>query len=506
MRLKPGKTYIKKERKIGFIIAFVIVFAVMMTVVVIELLPWGVPELGYTEQNGIGRSFMYPFVFTDSINDLYIMDENSNVRMIDNNAESVVHDSADDRIYYLKNNILYEYNIKENNRFSLCKNVSEFSILGNKRGIICKDELGRIIMYMFKGKEIKVLSQEPYTEASYAVSQEGVLYSNGNKLYYCNYLGKIYTISENFNSSKPFYISENNDICYFDNNTMHISDNEGNIKCSFVNSEPVLFRQETILIQPTTEEKTGTDAVPFKYFLSDIAMVLDSEENSSIYSAGALKYFNGKDLKDISENIYRVIYYSQEEDFLIYNVLNGNKADIYLTVKGKKPTKQIECKPDSVFLFDERSNYLYIKENGKLRRYDIFDVDYKITEIANDVETMYDYLNKPFIAYTDKKQENLYLIEKDKVETINILGESRLYGRSHENYLLCNLKENGLMTLDYVLEGKMTRIADNVGANIFFDRDFDNIIFNENSKLYLWKSNAKTLIGNYAGVKAVKII
>jgi len=129
-------------------------------------------------------------------------------------ADSVVHDSADDRIYYLKNNILYEYSIKENNRFSLCKNVSEFSILGNKRGIICKDELGRIIMYMFKGKEIKVLSQEPYAEASYAVSQEGVLYSNGNKLYYCNYLGKIYTISENFNSSKPFYISENNGLCY----------------------------------------------------------------------------------------------------------------------------------------------------------------------------------------------------------------------------------------------------------------------------------------------------
>ena len=65
MGRKAGKTYIKKEKKWSIIITLITLVIAGLVVAVIELLPNNVSELGYTEQNGLGRAFMYPFVFTD---------------------------------------------------------------------------------------------------------------------------------------------------------------------------------------------------------------------------------------------------------------------------------------------------------------------------------------------------------------------------------------------------------------------------------------------------------
>ena len=73
MGRKVGKTYIKKEKKWGILITFITLVIVGIVIAVIELLPSDVPELGYSEQNGLGRSFMYPFVFTDGQAQLYVM-------------------------------------------------------------------------------------------------------------------------------------------------------------------------------------------------------------------------------------------------------------------------------------------------------------------------------------------------------------------------------------------------------------------------------------------------
>mgnify|MGYP003482972682 CR=1 FL=1 len=86
MTRKIGKTYIKKEKKFSFIITLIALVVVGMVIAVIELLPGDVPELGYSEQNGLGRSFMYPFVFTDDKNQLFIMKEDNSVVTVDNNV------------------------------------------------------------------------------------------------------------------------------------------------------------------------------------------------------------------------------------------------------------------------------------------------------------------------------------------------------------------------------------------------------------------------------------
>ena len=62
------------------------------------------------------------------------------------------------------------------------------------------------------------------------------------------------------------------------------------------------------------------------------------------------------------------------------------------------------------------------------------------------------------------------------------------------------------MTVDYVSEDRMTRIADDVSASIFFDKELEYVLYNKNSNLYLWHGKKTICIGKYDGVKAVNII
>ena len=145
MTQKIGKTYIKKGRKTGFLIMLITLIVIGIVIAVIELLPSNVPELGYSEQNGLGRSFMYPFVFTDAQSQLYVLEENNTVVPVDNNVSYSLHDSSHDRIYYVSENSLYEYALKTKDRVVLCENVVKFSLLGNRRGIVYTDNSNRIL-------------------------------------------------------------------------------------------------------------------------------------------------------------------------------------------------------------------------------------------------------------------------------------------------------------------------------------------------------------------------
>ena len=127
MSHKIGKTYIKKGKKISFVIMLIALVIAGVIITVIELLPSSVPELGYSEQNGLGRSFMYPFVFTDNQAQLFALKDNNAVVTVDNNVSRSLHDSAHEIIYYTRENKLYEYSLKTNDRVLLFENAVEFS-------------------------------------------------------------------------------------------------------------------------------------------------------------------------------------------------------------------------------------------------------------------------------------------------------------------------------------------------------------------------------------------
>jgi hypothetical protein len=506
---KIGKTYIKKEKKLSFLITLITLVVVGMVIAVIELLPGDVPELGYSEQNGLGRSFMYPFVFTDGHDQLFIMKEDNSVVTVDNNVSYSLHDSAYEKVYYIRNTMIYEYSIKTNDRVALCDNAKEFSLLGNRRGIVYTDTSNRLLLYLFKGEENVLLSTEGNTELPYyVVSDEGVVFADGQTLKYCDYFGESKVITENLNTLKKFYISSDNEyICYYEENTLILSRSNAKQIKKLENGQMILCQEETALMYPTTNELKDNDGVPFNYFLSNIEQVDTNSNKSGTYKTGVLQYFNGNKFTEIATDIYKVIYYSQEDNFLLYTVLNGDKMDVYMTSKGGTPKKHISCDINNIFLFDNRTNYLYYRDaEGMLWRYDIYDTKHKTVKLAEDISNIYDYYNKPFVAYTDKEQQHVYLILKDKIERTDADYDIRLYGRSHETYLLCRRNSNGLMTLDYVFEDRLTRIANNVGLNVYFDRDLEYAVYNENSKMYIWHNGEIICIGDYEAVKAVDII
>lgn len=510
MHRNIGKTYIIKEKKWNVIFTLITIVIVMIVIAILELLPGRVPELGYSDMNGVGRSFLYPFVFLDGQNNLYLMQEDNAVVNIDDNVTNPVHDSANGKIYYIKNNILYEYSLKSNSRIILNENTAEYSLMGNRRAIVCTSSQNKIQLYMFKGDQAKLLTEtDQETAAAYAVSAEGVLFSDGNKLLYSDYIGRTRVITENLNTAKKFYISEDGSrICYYENDMLYIADTKGAVIEKIVNGQPVLFQNEPLLVLPSTNERDSNGGIPFKYFLSDISLVYHPENNNAAeYTAGSLQYFDGSELKKIAANVYKVIYYSTEDDFLLYSVLNGNRMELYMTAKGKAPVKQISCGINDKFIFDDRTNYLYYQEeDGTLYRYDIYDVKLKVAKIAENTSNIYDYYNKSFVAYDDALRDETYLVLKDKIERIDSNFEKRLYGRSNDIYLLCRQNPDGFMTLDYVVEDKLTRIANNAGTNFFFDRDMEYVVYNEKGNLYVWHNGEISCAGEYQDIKAVDII
>ncbi len=499
-----GKTYIKRERKWNIICTLAVLLVMAVVIGIFELLPGDSPELGYSEMNGLGRSFMYPFVFTDSRDDLYVMKDDMSVTAVDDSVSSPVYDILNDDVYYIKDNSLYEYSLKSNDRTVLDENTVEFSLLGNRRAIICKSGSGVLKIYMFKGNRTERLTDTDENTAgvhSYCVSDEGVLFSDGARLMYADYLGRTKEISGSLNASRKFYISDDgNLICYYEDNTMYIKDSDGETKYRGENVGPVLYQQSPVFISPSTSERESGDGVPLRYFIKDIGT---SGENT----VGTLQYFTGEEMKTVAENVYKVIYYSRDDDFILYSVPDGSGMTVYMSTGGRTPVRQIQCGTDYNFIFDDRTNYLYYQDSDSaLYRYDIYDVNVKTVKVADSSGNIFDYYNRPFVVYEDAVSDEIYIVLKDKIERINSKAEMRLYGRNSDTYLLCRQNADGNMTIDYVSGDRLTRIAGDAGASVFFDRDIENIIYNENDSLYVWRNGISTNAGNYRNIKATDVI
>lgn len=505
------KTYIKKEKKWNFVITLITIVVVMVIIAIIELMPSRAPELGSSEMNGVGRAFMFPFVFKDDKSNLYVMYENNDVKIIDDATADSLHDSVNGKIYYIKNNALYEYSIKSDSRSVLCENIVRFDLIGNRRAIVCTNTSNELLLYLFKGSTTQKLSAAPADTSAenksqtYVVSTEGVLYAEGSKLIYADYTGKMYTITEHLNLSKKFDISEDaSEVSYFEDNTMIVAHSDGKVIKKIENGQIIRPQKEPVLVSPTTVEKDSNGGIPFKYFLGEISTVENGANET--YTTASLQYKDGNNMKSIAANVHSIIHYSKEDDLLLYSVLDHDRLVIYKSSKGGKPVKQINCGVDVQFIFDNRTNYLYYREaGGSLYRYDIYDVKLKTAKIAENCSAVYDYYNKPYIAYDSADHNETFLVLKNKIERIHAKTEQRLYGRSNENYLFCRENTDGYMTIDYAVENQLTRIANKAGVNVFFDRDIEYVLYNENSGLYMWHNGQIAYVGEFKDIKAVDI-
>ncbi|HOA32545.1 MAG TPA: hypothetical protein PKM70_11550 [Clostridia bacterium] len=127
-------------------------------------------------------------------------------------------------------------------------------------------------------------------------------------------------------------------------------------------------------------------------------------------------------------------------------------------------------------------------------------------KVADNAANIYDYLNKAIVMYEDEGADNLYyILENNKIDRVPS-DSKRLYGFSDDAYLFVRSTSSGKVTLDIVTDEGLKRITGDLKGSLFFNKNFEEIIFQEGNKLYLWKKDKLHEIGEYSRINSVAIM
>lgn len=149
-RVESETPDVKKERRNIFVRrdlkGYIRFFAAMLIVAVIVicilvLLPKKNPRVRNTGDNGLGRSFMFPFVFTDERDNLYVLEgADKEPAAIDDSVTDVVHVTASNTVLYVRESELYEYELSAGRRRTVSGGVKQFSMTGDGTMIVIAGE------------------------------------------------------------------------------------------------------------------------------------------------------------------------------------------------------------------------------------------------------------------------------------------------------------------------------------------------------------------------------
>lgn len=499
------KVYIQNESK-GYAIALMTVFILVLVIVaILSLLPGRSPKIGDVDKNGVARSFLFPFVFIDEHKTLFILNDDLDVTEIDDNAHSAVHDVKKNKVYYIRENTLYEYNIKKNLRVALAQDIDSYSILADRSGILLRSS-NNLKLYMYSGKktieltEIKDININNFS----SIGDEYFLYIDNIQeseadLFLCSAIGKSRKIASNINIAKTFGIAKNDKyIYYYIKSTLHIAERNGDVKLKLDNAQVLTNTNQPVIIESNTRYLESKNKKEVTYILANI-----SEDGSS----GDLMYMSNYKAREISNNVNRIIYNSIDDKLVVFAKDKGKMVEIYKSKRGSAPELLLETTHGSRFIYDRIQGYLYINEQtGNLLRVNVYDKSHKVEKVADNAANIYDYLNKAIVMYEDEGADNLYyILENNKIDRVPS-DSKRLYGFSDDAYLFVRSTSSGKVTLDIVTDEGLKRITGDLKGSLFFNKNFEEIIFQEGNKLYLWKKDKLHEIGEYSRINSVAIM
>lgn len=506
---KKGYYFVTKNNKRNLILMLVILVIACVILAVISLLPNKFKDKWLNTDNGVARSTMFPFVYT-SDNELFVMDENLKSTEIDDSVAACIHDVNFNTVFYLRDSNLYEYDIDTNVRKRLSSGVVNYRLFTERTAILCTNNINDIYLYLYKDKGNLKLNKDSlenvHVDNLYLIGKECIVFldnynsvNNTASLMYSDLTGTIKCIAKDVDITRNFYISsDDNYLSYYKNNRMIISDMNGKVLKEYDSAKIIIHSRQPVLTELCTTVKYYSDGIDFSYFLVNI-----SENGSN----GDLVFFDNE-FKSIDQNIRSVVYFCEDDNMVLYtkNAADG-KVDLFKCFKGGNPEHVISCSSSDTFFFNEDLSYLYIQSSeGYLRRTNIFDADYKITDIAEGSGVMYEYIGKSFIGYHNLDGDTQYLILNTNVIEEISMNEVRHYGKFSDRYLLTRENGTGTFSLDFVIDGKFTRISNEIDKNVFFDKEFKNVIYSYNGTMYIFKDNVSTEIGNCINLNAVPII
>lgn len=511
---KKERSFVSKDAKKHIIILGIVLFAAIILIAIISLLPNRMPQLGNTDRNGVARNFLFPFVFTTEDGRLYVADSDRTVTEIDDTVTKASHDTAKGKIYYLRENSLYEYDMKSNTRVMLTENVTRYSLLEDRSAILCIEREGALKLYRHKAGAAVTLTEESLVNNVGAVNvvmgKEHILFldhmdqeTSTADLICSDANGKTKVIAENINAAKGFYIgADDKFICYYTAEDLVIAEIDGTPVKQLSAAQLVRQQQQPTLYAASTEIVITSDHVPLRYFLCNI----NSDATRTV--SASMVYFNDAKLIDIADSVKQVIYYSGEDNYVIYSTETEKGTAVFMSSRGEPGRKILDCGADTKFIFDQELNYLYYQNaSGLLCRVNVYDVNLKQEMVAEGTGNLYHYPNKPIIMYEDTERIYAYYVLKNNtIERSSSETEKRLYGRDDDIYLLCRTHSSNKLSLDIVKENAMTRISGDVEQSVFFDKNMESVLYTSGGILYVWQNGAVSELGTFTGVKAAALI
>ena len=501
------KGFIQRDHRGSIVLLLTIVFVAVITLSILSLLSNKRTHYRDSGDNGLGRNFIFPFVYTDSDGTLRIIpDESLCVVDIDDTVTTCIHDGKQSLVYYIRENTLYEYTIKNNTRRQLVSDVSEFMLTEDRKAIFIIDTKNNIKYY--DGTTCTVISKEEQRpEQFYSMGKNALLYledyrSEDETATLCKLdaQGNVKRYDFRVDAEKDFRFSlDGKKLCYYTGTTFCVATIGGTLIDRFYNAVPVFETQQPILQMGDSGTVQYDRSIPVHYIVTSVGA-----ESESV-----LLYFNGSKSKQIAKGIDQILYYSHDADLILYTCVEADgTTTVYKSAGGSVAEAQISCNKDAKFIFDHRQDYLYYQlPGGKLYRYNVFDVEQKTVKVADDTGLLYLYPNKPFLVYASPDSNKMYLIHSDNsVDQYPADAQWRLYGRDNYKYLMLRTYGANQVSLDMVHQQAFTRISGDVTGSVFFDKDMEYVLYTSDSALYCWTNGISQKICGISEIAAAPVV
>ncbi len=518
-----GRKGISVKRDIkGYILFFAAMLIVAVIVIcILTLLPKKNPRLKTDGDNGLGRSFVYPFVFLDKNDNLFILENNSALpAAIDDTVSDAVHVTGTGTVLYTRQSDLYEYGISSKRRRMIYGGIASFSMTGDGTTVAfsCTDNSLRVA----QGKNVsELLPPGGSTPENYYVTGTSCILFLSNfdpdagtaSLNLYNTAGSVTVIAENISPYQPYGFSGGDKYVYCcRENDLLILDRKGGVITEIENGSVVTPTKQPSIYDNSTSVRKFDANVPISYIYtanvqSQLKLKAASPTAKPQTSSGSLLFFNGKTVKTVAEDVRRGIYASPDHSLVIYSIPDGNGERICRADKNGRVEELVHVEELQRCLYDTETYNLYFQtRDGHLYRFNIYSSKPEPALISEVSANIYKYPEKPFVLFSIPDSDMICMIRNTgAVEQFKADEQIRLYGADKDKYLLLRGYGYGSISLDLVDGEYIKRISSSVDPNVIFDSLIKNVIFVSDGTLCIWDGNAVTEAGSFGQIRSVDI-
>ncbi len=512
------KVFVRRDVK-GYLVFFGAMLAVALVVVcILTLIPGRNPGLRTDGENGLGRSFAFPFTFYDAGGNLFVLENaESDPVPVDDSVNSALHHASKAKIYYLRENTLYEYDIASKKRAPVASDAASYSISPDASFIVYSRPDGAVCYA--SGNKSVVLSGSSETDPgnSYVIGKNVVLFVRecdvaSGTAELCTYTsgGGTKLIAEGISYMEGFGIaSGDRNIFYRRGGVLYVTDAAGNIIAEAGGALPVPATKQAMLYEPTTRVRNLDGNTSVRFLFNETGRNADetAPATNSAVSAGSLSYFDGKNVLPLAGELKRVIYCAPDHSFLLYSIPEGGGERVFRAGKNGKKEQLLLLEDVSKMLFDSNSDNLYFqKSSGALYRFNVYSVKNEPQLVSESSAMLYKYPEKPFIMFTVPESGLIGLVHSsNSVQQFDSGSELRLYGINEDKYLLLRSYGYGRISLDMAESEYLTRISQDIGADVFFDGKLETVIYNSGSDLFITSGGKTRCLGQYEKIRAADV-